>query len=112
MPVREKRRFLASSPIIIPGYASSESSASPRDLSPMVSGTDPIVTIPASPTRTRYIICRASLYRPVASPAKEAAENVVGASQIVGAAKVAETLGAAPEAKEAAENAVEASQIV
>ena len=43
---------------------------------------------------------------------KEAAENAVKASQIEGAAKVTETLGAASVSKEAAENAVEASQIV
>ena len=50
MPVREQGRCSASSLIIIPGYASSESSASLRDLSPLVSGTDLIVTITASPT--------------------------------------------------------------
>jgi len=37
------------------GYASSESSASPRDLSQLVSGTDPIVPIPANPTMDHNI---------------------------------------------------------
>ena len=50
MPNREQRRFPASSPVIIPGYASSESSSSQSDLSLLVCGTDPIVSIPASPT--------------------------------------------------------------
>ena len=50
MPVREQRRPPASSPIIIQEYASSESSASPRDLSPMVSRMCHIVTEPSSPT--------------------------------------------------------------
>ena len=45
----------ASSLIIMHEYASSESSASPRDLPPLVSGTDPIVTIPASPTMDQNI---------------------------------------------------------
>jgi len=54
MPVREQRRPPASS-IIMHEYLSSESSASPRDLSPLVSGTDPIVTIPASPTMDQNI---------------------------------------------------------
>ena len=156
------------------GYASSESSASPRDLSPLVSGTDSIVSNPASLTMDqnisdaalsspddsmygvdsdqeqleypyrpmtqgeeetvriykdgvcqhsdmiegpggfqiqRYCVrprrpiiesstkpnvpefgndahCRTALHRTVASPAMEAAKDVVEASQIVGAAKV------------------------
>ena len=55
MPVREQRRPPASSPIIMHEYASSESSASPRDLSPLVSGTDLIVTIPVSSTMDQNI---------------------------------------------------------
>ncbi len=55
MPVREQRGLPASSPNIMNGYASSESSASTRDLSPLVSGTDPIGTIPASPTMDQNI---------------------------------------------------------
>ena len=43
---------------------------------------------------------------------KEAADNAVGISQILGAARVAETPGAAPIVKEAAGNVVEASYIV
>ena len=50
MPTRELRRTLASFSINIPEDASSDSSASPRDLSTIVSGTAPIVTVPASPT--------------------------------------------------------------
>ena len=37
-----------------------------------------------------------ALHRPVVSPAKEAAQNAVEASQNTGVAKVAETLRAAP----------------
>ncbi len=55
MPAREQRRPPAYSPIIIPEYASSESSASPRDLSPLVSGASPVVTVPASPTTDQSI---------------------------------------------------------
>ena len=55
MPVREQRKFPASIPNIMNGYASSESSASPRDLSPLVSGTDLIGTMPASPTMVQNI---------------------------------------------------------
>ena len=50
MPAREQRRPPASSPIFMHENTSSESSASLSALSPLVSGTDPIVTIPASPT--------------------------------------------------------------
>ena len=50
MPTRELRRTPASFPINIPEDASSDSSASPRDLSPLFSSTAPIVTVPASPT--------------------------------------------------------------
>ena len=48
MPVREYRRTSASSPIIIHEYVSSDSSVSSRDLSPPVSGPEPIVLVPAS----------------------------------------------------------------
>ena len=48
MPVREQRRPPASSPIIV--HESSESSVSLRDLSLLVSGSDPKVTVPARPT--------------------------------------------------------------
>ena len=44
------RRTPASFPIIILECEPIDSSASPRDLSPLVSGTAPIVTVPASPT--------------------------------------------------------------
>ena len=47
MPTRELRRKPASFPITIPADASS---ASPRDLSPLVSGSTLIVTVPFSPT--------------------------------------------------------------
>ena len=50
MPTRELRRKPASFPITIPEDASSDSSASPRDLSPLVSGSTLIVTVPFSPT--------------------------------------------------------------
>ena len=50
MPVREQRRPPASSPIIMHENVSSESSASPRDLSLLVSRMCPIVTAPSSPT--------------------------------------------------------------
>ena len=57
--------------------------------------------------------CRAALHRPVTAPvAKEATESAVDVSQIVGAAKAAETPGAARVAPEAAENVVETSQII
>ena len=59
MPVREQRRTPASFPIIMHEYASSDSSASPRDLS---SGSL-IVTIPASPT-TDLDISEAALHSP------------------------------------------------
>ena len=52
MPASEHMRSPA---IVKHKYASSESSASPRDLSPMVSGAGPIVTIPASPTTDQNI---------------------------------------------------------
>ena len=55
MPAREQRRPPASSSILIPGYASSESSASLSDLYPLVSGADPIKTIPASQTMDQNI---------------------------------------------------------
>ena len=55
MSVREQRRPPASSPIIMHEYALPESSASPRDLSPLVSGTDLIVTILASSTMDQNI---------------------------------------------------------
>ena len=42
--------LLASSPIIIYKYARSESSDSLSDLSPLVSGASPILTVPPSPT--------------------------------------------------------------
>ena len=80
MPNREQRRFPASSPVIIPGYASSESSSSQSDLSLLVCGTDPIVSIPASPTMDH--MSNAALYSPKEqlvyplkhiSPAEEAA---------------------------------------
>ena len=61
MPNREQRRFPASSPVIIPGYASSESSSSQSDLSLLVCGTDPIVTLPASPTMDHNISDAVSL---------------------------------------------------
>ena len=44
-----------SSRIIIHEYASSESSASPRDLSLLVSRMGPIVTVPATPTTDQNI---------------------------------------------------------
>ena len=50
MPTREIKRTPAFFPINIPEDASSDSSASPRDLSPLVSGTAQIVTVLASPT--------------------------------------------------------------
>ena len=53
-----------------------------------------------------------SLHKPDVDPTKEAAGNTVDASQIVEAARVTETLGAAQIGKEAAKNAVGASQIV
>ena len=82
MPVREQRRFPASSLIIIPGYSSSESSASLSDLSPLVASTDPIVTIPANPTMDQNISDGAlfspdySLYGPYRpmTPAEEVAD--------------------------------------
>ena len=55
MSVREQRRPPASSPIIMHEYALPESSASPKDLSPLVSGTDLIVTILASSTMDQNI---------------------------------------------------------
>ena len=50
MPTREIKRTPAFFPINIPEDASSDSSASRRDLSPLVSGTAQIVTVLASPT--------------------------------------------------------------
>jgi len=50
MPTRGSRRTPASFPIYIPEDASSDSSASPRDLSPLISGTDKIVTVLGSST--------------------------------------------------------------
>ena len=47
--------------------------------------------------------CRAAPHRPVVSPAKESAENAVEALQIVGAAEVVETPGAARIVLEAVE---------
>ena len=59
MPVREQRRTPAFFPIIMHEYASSDSSASPRDLS----GTAPIVIIPANLT-TDLDTPEAALYSP------------------------------------------------
>ncbi len=50
MHVREQRRSPASSPIFV-----HESSVSLRDLSLLVSGSDPIVTVPARPTTIQSI---------------------------------------------------------
>ena len=59
MPVREQRRTPAFFPFIMHEYASSDSSASPRDLS----GTAPIVTITANLT-TDLDTSEAALYSP------------------------------------------------
>ena len=61
MPAREQRRALASSPISINECASSEPSASLRDLSLLVYGAGQIVTLTASPT-TDQNISDAALY--------------------------------------------------
>ena len=68
----------------------------------------PVVESTSEPEGPEYgdaAHCRTTLHRPLVSPENEAAENTVRASQIG-------ISGAAPLVKEAAENAVEASWIV
>ena len=50
MPSRELRRTLASFPITKPQDSSTDSSALPRNLPPLVSGTTTVVNVQASPT--------------------------------------------------------------
>ena len=55
MPNRGQKRTPASFLIDILNDASSDSSASPRDLSPLSSGISEIVTVLSSPTTDQYV---------------------------------------------------------